>query len=514
MPSLFRRHSSVVCFFCQSPSNLPHNPLAFRCLTCGCWNRYDDNGEIISEEPAMHAESLNTNSFAMRASTSRDQLPTMYGPGPFCHTCQSNQLLIVNLMSNFLPHPNDPEYPARLASLKEYRESLHARYPPVCDNCSPAVEDQIRQKDHMARTKALGSWLNDSKGKERQRRVSEGYREPEKATTEIIVWRLRGCLWAITFISAFICNLAGALAIQPPYTSTRFHPILPGIVFLSLLWTVWDPTYSSMQRAKRQGRDVRVRGKDRYIKMQMMAWLSRLVTSFLYAWAWHKPDWNSPISSPSSNRSYFIFSLLLELTTFIISCRVIRLHQPPAIRLLDTNTHKASLSHSITPHLGARENTPVVGLGRPSSAQNPDFLAALSLSSKPVMTPAGPVFGLPSLSATTSTPNPREHDVDEMDWTPTDISKSPADDASWLRPQRFFPPEKATGLEGLFERTLLVVDDSPFGSGEQKNPTSFLNHIRTWWWAYVVFLVPMCAIVYQVQETRRLRSRPLGPEPF
>lgn len=104
----------------------------------------------------------------------------------------------------------DPEYSIRLASLKEYRESLHARYPPVCDNCSPAVEDQIRQKDHMARTKALGAWLNDSKGKERQRRVdSEGNREPERATTEVIIWRLRGCLWAVTLMAAVLCNLAG-----------------------------------------------------------------------------------------------------------------------------------------------------------------------------------------------------------------------------------------------------------------------------------------------------------------
>ncbi|KAG6862448.1 hypothetical protein C0995_011888 [Termitomyces sp. Mi166 len=425
-----------------------------------------------TEEPAMHAESLNTTSFAMRASTSCDQLPTMYGAGPFCHTCQSNQLLIINLMSNFLPHPNDPEYPARLASLKEYRESLHARYPPVCDNCSPAVEDQIRQKDHMARTKALGAWLNDSKGKEWQRRVSsEGYREQEKATTEVIVWRLRGCLWAVTFLSALLCNLAGALAIQSPYSLTIFRPILPGVVLLSLLWTVWDPTYSSLQRAKRQGRDVRVRGKDRYIA-----------------------------------------SILLRICTFIISCRVIRLHQPPTIRLLDTNAHKASLSQSMTPHASTREDTPAIGLGRSSSTQDPDFLAALSLSSKPVMIPASPVFGLPSFSTAISSPNsPEEHGADEMDWTPTDTSESRADDASWLRPQRFFPPEKATGLEGLFERTLLVVDDSPFAPKEQKNTTSLWSHIQTWWWAYVVFLVPICAIVYQVQRTR---SRPLGPEPF
>jgi hypothetical protein len=39
------------------------------------------------------------------ASPSKDRLPTLYGPGPFCHSCQTNQMLIVNLLSNYLPAP-------------------------------------------------------------------------------------------------------------------------------------------------------------------------------------------------------------------------------------------------------------------------------------------------------------------------------------------------------------------------------------------------------------------------
>ncbi|KAG6818068.1 hypothetical protein H0H87_009223 [Tephrocybe sp. NHM501043] len=310
-------------------------------------------------------------------------------------------------MSNFLPSPSDPEYPARLESLAEYRESLHVRYPPVCDDCSPAVEDQIRQKDHMARTKALGAWLNDSKGKELQRRVSEGYKEPEKPTTEVLFWKLRGFLWVTTLVSAMLCNLA--------------------VVIISLLWTAWDPTYTSLQRAKRQGRDA-----------------------------------------------------------FAVSCRAIRLHQPPVVRLLNTNTHRSTSSQSTTPHPATREGTPSIGLGRPSIVHDSDFLAALSLSSKPVMAPTNPVFGLPSLlTAASAIPTSnRERDLDEMDWTPTDAPTSQAthqpDDASWLRPQRFFAPEKATGLEGLFERTLLVVDDTPFASEGPKAQNNSWRHIQTW----------------------------------
>jgi Ima1 N-terminal domain len=125
MPALFRRQSTVACFFCQSRIiPLPHNLRSFRCPHCQCWNRYDDHGEILSDEPAMHDESLNRKSFAKRgtfgvgfhhpstrihsvpASPSKDRLPTVYSKGPFCHTCQTNQMLLVNLLSNYLPPSN------------------------------------------------------------------------------------------------------------------------------------------------------------------------------------------------------------------------------------------------------------------------------------------------------------------------------------------------------------------------------------------------------------------------
>jgi len=203
---------------------------------------------------------------------------------------------------------------------------------------------------------------------------------------------------------------------------------------------------------------------------------------------------------------------------------VLRLHQPPAVRLLNTNSHKSSLSRSATPHVATRAGTPALGLGRPSTAADPDFLAALSLSSKPIITPTNPVFGLPSLlSAVSSSSAPQEVDADAMDWIPTDASGSvkpntrqEPNDGSWLRPQRFFAPEKPTGLEGLFERTLLVVDDAPvvLEQGKSRN-TAYpaWRYFRKWWWAYLLFLVPIGGVMYKVQDTRRKMPHPLhGPE--
>lgn len=67
MAPLLRRATRVSCFFCQSaPDPPPLNPRSFVCPQCACWNRYDARGDIMSDEPAMHDESLNRRSFAKR----------------------------------------------------------------------------------------------------------------------------------------------------------------------------------------------------------------------------------------------------------------------------------------------------------------------------------------------------------------------------------------------------------------------------------------------------------------
>lgn len=108
------------------------------------------------------------------------------------------------------PPQQHPDYAQRLKKLPEYRESLHIRYPPVCANCMPAVEEEIRKKDHMARTKALGGWLNDSRGKERRRKVLGSSGEREKLQTHLFLWKLRGLLWFMTLAVVLIAHSAGA----------------------------------------------------------------------------------------------------------------------------------------------------------------------------------------------------------------------------------------------------------------------------------------------------------------
>jgi hypothetical protein len=134
------------------------------------------------------------------ASSRKDRLPTEFQRrNVFCHTCQTNQHLLVNLLANFLPSdPSDPEYAQRLEELPAYKNSLQARYPPVCESCASLVEQEIEEKNRMARTSALTGFLKETKGKEKARKVSASIQRKEARELRTLVWIVRGCLWGVT----------------------------------------------------------------------------------------------------------------------------------------------------------------------------------------------------------------------------------------------------------------------------------------------------------------------------
>jgi len=140
-----------------------------------------------------------------------------------------------------------------------------------------------------------------------------------------------------------------------------------------------------------------------------------------------------------------------------------------------------TISRGATPDPLSRGTTPSLNLRPTPSLTEQDILTALSLSPHPAIPPtsgaSNPIFGVSSLGVTkakcpprTRTPPlPEEREEDEMDWTPTvpqtssAFGKQLADDGSWLRPQRFFAPEKPTGLENLLAGTKLQDDARPIG---------------------------------------------------
>jgi hypothetical protein len=101
-----------------------------------------------------------------------------------------------------------------------------------------------------------------------------------------------------------------------------------------------------------------------------------------------------------------------------------------------------------------------------------------------------------------------DEDENAMDWTPT--VPSPAkprkilnddDDGSWLKPQRFFPPERPTGLESLFAGTKLDDRDQKSSSSSRTTHARATLHLvgKRWWWvgAVSLILIPLAALAFR-----------------
>ncbi|KAF8519148.1 Ima1 N-terminal domain-containing protein [Hysterangium stoloniferum] len=424
------------CFFCQTPlSKQPRNPRSFKCSACDCWNRYDERGEIVSDDPAMHDEALNASSFSKRASPSKNRLPTSYAKSPFCHTCLTNQTLLVNLLSNYLPSTDDPTYEVRLAEMSRYTAALQARYPPVCKDCQPSVDEELQDKEHKARTTALGGWLKRSQHVGTQRSI-----EQHRGRREALVWRIRGVLWALTWLAFLAVDMAGVL--QYDLDQPSFAVLFPIFTLISVLWHFWDPTWSTVRLSRLQGRGFTVSGRQRYIKCQIIIWLTRFITSCLLALNY----WNKLLEpiTPLHIRSWHIGALATEVVLAVFSLIGLQINRPPKVRLLEPR--------SINNERTLRSS------GTPTSQPSPDPLFAnFSLAPQAPTSSTAPVFGK------TSFPSPlREIETPEedmMDWTPTNPPEKVHDREDWLRPQRFFPPEQPTGLEDLFQKAARLDGD-------------------------------------------------------
>ncbi|KAI0305010.1 Ima1 N-terminal domain-containing protein [Russula brevipes] len=529
MGTLLRRTKPTTCYFCQTTiSPPPPQPRSFLCPHCACRNHYDANGDILSDDPAMHDESLNRESFARRASPPKDRLLTTFGSTPFCAACQSNQRLIVGLLSSYLPpSDDDPDYAPRLAGFADYKASIYARYPPVCEKCAPLVEEEIRKKDGMARLNALGSWLTESKKKDTRRQVSLLNADRHRLYRELRWWKARGILWGVTLLVALAADVAGAMGRLTLPEKSPLVPLLPGLALLSILWTAWLPTYAHFRRAELQGRKVRMHGRERYITLQAAAWAGRMLTASLIASSWHRPsmDFLSLRSRPAlvGSRIYFGCTLYLRL----LPCQ----HPKP-----NTNTAAPHPSSHPGPplHVSTNSNnstaTPFFNPRSRAAAalalDPPKLLENLTLSSAPIPLrtwhAAGPVFGHPSLSPTaaassssSSVPVPTsrdgdtemrsrdDEDEDAMDWTPTTSPVVRSEQA--LRDLLPPPPARragdtTTGLETLLERTNIIDSSEPGrmaswtrGRGGSAETT------RTWSWMWVLVLslvVPLAAVMH------------------
>ncbi|WWD08432.1 hypothetical protein V865_006544 [Kwoniella europaea PYCC6329] len=416
----------VQCFFCLSPSLLPPHPQStnsspkgknrisevgtkwnWQCERCGCWNIKDETGQMISDLPAMHDSAYNERSFSLRATPSSSHLPSSSSSSSstslFCHSCLANQTLIMNMLANYLPDDDDPSYPMLYAELPTYLSKLHSRYPPVCRNCQPAVDEALRKSDHRAQVQAWSSALDRGARSPRRDDVAGGRGIDRASKGDILIWRVRGGLWWIDLglslgqgilASAFPARLTRILDIHPPNI-----PYLPFSLLLfnslSIIWIAWDPYWLKRVRDRDK---TKIEGRGIWVRNMMIIMLLRISGSAI----------SCLITDQETSPPFFLKLLqatfALEIALLIHSIMSIKISQPVSIKLV----RPVSVTLDTIPN-------------HPPSIQSGHDLSSLSLSSSQnhmayTNNSVNPIFGQPSLHKSLSeTPM----DGEPMDWEPT-----------------------------------------------------------------------------------------------
>ncbi|KAG8690905.1 hypothetical protein FRC08_010318, partial [Ceratobasidium sp. 394] len=400
----------------------------------------------------MYDESFNAESFSKRASPNKNRLPPSFPSNIFCHSCQTNQTLVVSMLSNYLPASSDPSYTKLLAEYPAYKASLYARYPPVCAGCQPAVDEQIGQKDSMARSSALGGWLEASTRRNNQPGADGGVSGAQAmvrvSKMQVVAWNIRGALWIGTLMWWLYVGIAGSVV----YPNLPPGPLQPNIwaMLPSILWQFWDPTWRMLQRSQSQGREVRVEGKTVWVRCQGLIWIVRLTLCGIIS-----------LKLVEIPRPVFIAITPFEIMVNLFAFRNLRIIRPPRIRLVASSRTPVPALQPI-PH--SSEFGTISRMPSPQPPTEVPALSALSLSSFPSSRPTravNPIFGVTSLAQPPAQPQAQtyseEHDPNAMDWTPAN-ENTRQETIDWLRPARF-APEKPTGLEGLLEKFGIAGDE-------------------------------------------------------
>nr|XP_018259669.1 uncharacterized protein I303_07737 [Kwoniella dejecticola CBS 10117]OBR81827.1 hypothetical protein I303_07737 [Kwoniella dejecticola CBS 10117] len=453
------RPVAVQCFFCLSPSLLPPHPSTFDRKGKGK-SRIAERGEMISDLPAMHDTAYNERSFSLRATPSSSHLPSSSSStkSPFCHSCLANQTLIMNMLANYLPDDDDFSYPSLYSELPNYLVKLQYRYPPVCRNCQPAVDEALRKSDHRAQVQAWTSALDRGA---RTAGPSASGSSSGVSRADIVIWRLRGLLW---WVGLGLSIGLGLLAAAAPSQLQRLVPndesmklpyrSLYLLLFhsLSVLWIAWDPYWLRRMRHRDK---IKVEGRGIWVRNMLFIMILRVISSVstMFVTSDHGPSW-LPLKIVQ-------VTFAVEIALITHSLMSIRISQPVQIKLV------RPVSLTSTPN----DNPIASEYSIPSHPASPtNHLSSLSLSNtllsmpNPMQAKANPIFGQASLHQPVPEPQP---EGEPMDWEPTQRPYqakpmfSPDDEdefmfnkkENWdkfgMGKQRMFHNQNETGLENL-----------------------------------------------------------------
>ncbi|PWN52423.1 hypothetical protein IE53DRAFT_409441 [Violaceomyces palustris] len=417
-------------------------PTNWYCSSCECWNTTDQDGRFKDQWTREMWDldwNLKRNQFLSHlprkkfhqapvprhASSSRHQEPT-FGAGvgglakssaksihtstpqpshssPFCHICRTNQMVQLNLLSDYLPEEEDPEYAEKLDSFQRYKSSLSERYPPLCQDCSPQVMRTLEERDQMVRSWTMGRWLerrfkagDDRRPHHSEKDTRSQVGEDEdgsafngrlaKADAALpasrrerrmkdLIWVLRAAcylvssfvLWSISAFALFgsEASLQEALSrIEQQCIShgTVMRRSLGGISLLvsSILAFqayLWDPTARKVLRARMRGSRPTVSGLDRWKANQFTILILRSSAILLLSGCLVQKLGRSGqrltdfVSSPGdliTLRLVFLCYSALDFALFYFSISKLRVTTSTTLRLVSKSSHAQAAGEAAT----------------------------------------------------------------------------------------------------------------------------------------------------------------------
>ncbi|KAI1855288.1 hypothetical protein JX266_000153 [Neoarthrinium moseri] len=174
-PLLRSRRKNLACHYCGRRSDLQFNgQSSFDCKYCDATNWLDEQGGI-ADPPATSLTSDGGSPaprFIPRTIRQRSMSPTsrpVASPTTsgsiFCAKCQRNQEILTSVLKEYeLPDdPRDPEYAVRVKKFGPYKRGFEARYPQVCAECEPKVQQQLQKASYTAKTDYLRRMMDRTK---------------------------------------------------------------------------------------------------------------------------------------------------------------------------------------------------------------------------------------------------------------------------------------------------------------------------------------------------------------
>lgn len=420
------------------------------CSNCQCWNRADASeiGGISSWELKMSDEKQNIDSLQRRAVSTSSISKQFYTPSvsPFCHSCQTNQMLILSILANGdTDEMNDQE-------VAQWQLSLEDRYPPVCEVCQEVVKTKIERADKIARRLIWNGWLKRSKEKKAPAAcppvlgsLSQDHLATSADAHNISSLSVR---WYIELLAFLYPLLSSIMSI---FYRPRFGKALHIVRFVALtssyrIARIWNPSLPRQIQLKRRlspNSRIKVEGIARFRKALLISFLLQFIDQFdLPGFASSHIGTYIDINTARSALCTSLSLSFVQLIIAVLAFRTVKVLEPPSISLRSRATSLSSPRN------------------QQYSATKDALLQSLSLNDGGTLLQQS---GNEVVNAISEAPQIVEGVIEEveMDWSPTpDMATSRSHQDFQLGPQRFFEPLKNTGLEEMLDKTLALGERS------------------------------------------------------